>query len=618
MTKQARNPKHASTEDELHPPAAHGLDEVVVVPKGQSKLRFIITLGLTIFVLVIFTVGSELMTTFNRRSTSGAYMSFEIPGGGAHHLSYAEFIDQKRKEDDFLRPMSREHVSIPEEDLAVDLVNDELAKAAGISVSKQEVAKAILEGYPGVCPSFMSGQFYKQLMANMQVEPENFEQVLRRKLRVARYESILRAGVMTVEPSAIETQWKSANQEQAYDYIEVSHASFEAEAQAAKPDAAGMKAWYDALPDKRSLVMNEFSKPTITGELVYYRTSGEDSAEGLLARFPAKPDVDAEKQATDYYNEFASVRYRRETPLPADSPDVSSKDRLLYSFDEVADQARRESKVHAAMKEWLAELKAKKTAGETIDLAAEAQALGLSFRAADGPKTEAEWGAVAGVGGPFLGQTMFGAAGDSYMHDVVVESTALVIARVLEKTDASAPPYETVADKVDPAWLKDKETELALAKLKTVRDSLPPPAPGKQNPVADEAAFATAAAAAGLTVQRRDWMSAQAAGKVDASLILPGHDFIRMSMGPLRSVGENEVAPPMSNRAKDRSYLVRSLGKRDPAEVKLTPQEVQMYQGSLAQSAYESFRVRNLTPDAYARRYKLRLVNSKTLQAPES
>ena len=42
---------------------SHEHEDLVVVPKGKSKMQFLFTLGLTIFVLLIFSVGGSLQSS---------------------------------------------------------------------------------------------------------------------------------------------------------------------------------------------------------------------------------------------------------------------------------------------------------------------------------------------------------------------------------------------------------------------------------------------------------------------------------------------------------------------------------------------------------------------------
>lgn len=604
-------------------------DDTIVVPKGTSRLRFLILLGLTIITLVIFVVGNELEQTFNRRQASGADVTWDGPLVGKRQFSPIEFRNEKLREDQYLSAFGQRNTKFEDDTLASELLLDEIAKQCGIEVSVKDLEKAIYEGYPGVVPPMNSFDIYKMVLQRSGVSAPLFESVLTRKLRIARYEEFLREAAMVADPSQMDAEWKKLHPEFAYDLISVEHAQFTDAAKAEQPDAAGMKAWYDALaePAKRSMFLGEFLPATVSAELIAYRCGGGDSAEGLLAKFPLPADLDKEQVAKDYYNQYSSTRFVRETPLPEDLTDAAGTNRLINSFDEVAEIARKESLVLHAFRSWVADVKARKAAGTAVDLAAEAQALNLFHRPADGAKTDAEWRVLPEVGGPFMAQAVAGTPKDDFGADVSVDRSAMTFPRVLEKYPQAAPPYEKVAEKALSEWLKQKTQELAVAKLTLVRDALPkqeaadpakPVDPAKpepvKNPKADEAQFKAAAEAQGLTVERRDWMSSiQQNNDPDASK--PAHEFIRFN-GFLRNLPADEVGAVQQDRLRVRSYLVRSLGQREPPEAKLLPSDVKTIQASLESKHFQEFYEANLSVKALAERYKLRVRGSKEIPEP--
>ncbi|HTF87829.1 MAG TPA: hypothetical protein VK843_05425 [Planctomycetota bacterium] len=590
-------------------------DDAIVVPKGTSKLRFLFLLFLTIFILVIFTVGDELMSSFGRKATNQDLVSWDGPIVGKRVLTAVEFMDEKRREDDYRRVVN-DRTQTDDDRLATELLLDELAKQSGVEIPIKELSKEVFEGTSGLSMAFQNQQLYKLVLQNNGVPGRVFEGVLRRKLRINRYLSLLSSMSPRPDNQAIEAHWKSMHPQVAFDLVGVDHASFDAEARAQMPDAAGLKAWYDELPDKQQLFFADFLPETNAAELIAYRVAGENPATALLERFPLAADRDQEQLAKDYYNQYSSVRFVRATPLPEGSPEAEGKDRLLNSYEEVAELAKQESMILEAFRAWVSDVKARKQAGTPIDLAMEATTFGLSYRPVDAAKTEAEWSALPDYGGPFIARSIMGTQKDDFAADVAVDRNGFSFARVTEKIPASPPPFEKVADKAQTEWLKQKTQELATAKLNAIRDTFPKPeetAPTK-NPKADEAAFKAAAEAAGMTVERRDWMSFSEQGS-DPEASKPSHDFLRTS-GFLRNLPADEVAPVQPDRTRMHSYLVRSLGTREPPVVKLTPGDLDQYMKKLQRDNDEAFFKTNFSPAALGERFKLRVKGSKEIPEP--
>ncbi|MBK8178232.1 MAG: hypothetical protein IPK67_04930 [Planctomycetes bacterium] len=623
MSNQPKHPdpaghgsKPAGTPSELHD------DDAIVVPKGTSKLRFLFLLVLTILILVLFTVGDQLISSIGRPAAKTTDVVWDGPVVGKRVISVTEFIDEKRREDLFRGAFGARSNKFDDDELASELLLDDLAQRTGIQISVKDLARAIYEGFPGICPPMQNRDFYLKYLESVRVPAPVFEGVLMRKLRVERYQQFVRGATMVADTSKVESEWQKLNPQFAFDVIEVTHANFDAEAKASQPDEAGMRAWYDAIPDKRALFFADFLPASNAAEVVAYVFGGANTAEELIAKFPLPAETDAEQTAKDYYNQYSSVRFLRETPLPEGSPEAEGKDRLINSFEEVADLARRESRVLYALRAWVADIKLRKAEGKPLDLAAEAAALGLTFRPSDGAKSDADWTALADMGGPFLTRSIAGTVKDDFGADISVDRRAMTFPRVLEKNASAPPPYEKVAEKAVAEWLKQKTQELAVAKLTAVRDALPkapipegttPPA--VQNPKADEAQFKAAAEAAGLVVERRDWMTTTAQNN-DPEASKPSHEFLRFN-GFLRNLPADEVSAVQQDRMRLRSYLVRSLGQREPPEVKLTPNDFTRIVQSLEQQSFEDFVTANFSPEALGQRYNLKVRGSTKIPLPE-
>ena len=72
-----------------------------------------------------------------------------------------------------------------------------------------------------------------------------------------------------------------------------------------------MRAWYDAIPDKRAQFFADYLPASNAAELIYYRFGGPNTADALVAKYPLDAAADAEQTAKDYYNQYSSVRFVR-------------------------------------------------------------------------------------------------------------------------------------------------------------------------------------------------------------------------------------------------------------------------------------------------------------------
>src|SRR5688572_26531963 len=116
-------------------------EEIVHVPKGQSRLRFVLTLSLTLFVLVIFTVGDQIMSTLGRRPSSEDYMSWVHPTRGRQSLSGPKFFEVKRALDSFYYAATGQSLSNEagsDKNVAYQIITERLAQEAGVEVPDVE------------------------------------------------------------------------------------------------------------------------------------------------------------------------------------------------------------------------------------------------------------------------------------------------------------------------------------------------------------------------------------------------------------------------------------------------------------------------------------------------
>jgi len=606
--------KSVSKSKPEHVPAteAHD-DDLIVTPKGKSRMQFLMILGLMVFTLIVFVIPGSFQSALRSGSSVGeTILSFRGPDGGTVERDRASFIDVKRRLDDVFR-VQRRRVDVSDDDVAVFIVLDDLARDAGIGVSNQEVADAILSGfarYPGsiwVVPPFQSKDRYDQILGALGIRPARFEETVRQILRVERYKAFISAAACWPEPDEIEAAWKEEHQEYAYEYAQIPAADFEDEAAAAVPDDDELRTWYEELPDRQTRFQEEFRQEELAATIVGIRADGDHDGAGLLERYPRPEDEDLDALARTYYDEVAHRRFVRPEPLE-DEPDA--RKRLYFPFEDVEEEAKREAPLQRAMTEWLQDLTQRAADGEELDLAAEADELGL-FHVADGVAREhSEWVELEGVGGPFVASALRSAGPNGLTTDVCADEGGLFIGRVTERVEPGLPAFDEIRDRVVEEWVAEQSGELALAAAEELREELVAvgevvpeddgddagdddpmePAGSAAGPdgeriVVDADAFRATVEEAGWTVGTRDWLS----GYTYEPMEFQGQQFMLprspLDKDPNRDEPANayiagrqeledldagELSEAGLGDDGEYAYVVRSLGSRDPTEVRMS------------------------------------------------
>src|SRR5688572_20417471 len=160
--------QHSKSEPKTEPEVtahtgAHA-DDLIVVPKGQSRFQFFVILGLFIFILVIFTVGPFFQTVvggmFSGAGPDTTYCSWVDPENGKKsEVDYPHFM-RKKQALDALRQLNfyysvalrdrtgREEVTDAE--TAMWLILDQRAKEHGIEITTADLRKRIEQTYGSV------------------------------------------------------------------------------------------------------------------------------------------------------------------------------------------------------------------------------------------------------------------------------------------------------------------------------------------------------------------------------------------------------------------------------------------------------------------------------------
>ncbi|MCY2961242.1 MAG: hypothetical protein NTY35_13860 [Planctomycetota bacterium] len=572
--------KQPAGETHLDPKAqAEHQDDVITAPRGTKRGRFLMTFLLVILVLTTFSVSDQVLNVFGVGSGAGSYVSWKSANGSTRKLSESEFVMEKRK----LAPISMfvfpgvAEREVTDEQVATFLVLEAAADEAGIQATDKDVAKFVQDNFP-------SKEQYLAYPRMYGMTGKEFEESVRRMIRYRRYQGLLTAPVAVADPNAVEKRWKAQHQEYTADYVILPVANVETEARTLAPDAAGLRAWYDALPDNDKNAYR--TKEQASAELAAFSLEGEFDATPLLAKYPRPADENAEQLAKDFHAGFSYVLYRREKPEPG-------KD-FRKDFEEVKDQALRQAPIYNALLDWQKSLAERAGKGETVDFAAEAAGLGLTYRNQIDPLSQEAWLAltVPWIGQYTLQRIFTPDQTTGFFPSIVVDTKGFVMGRVSTRVPPKLPDYSEVADAVLAGWARERAKTLATEKLEKIRDALgtrPDPndttAPAFK-PEVDRDAFLKAVADAGFTAQRREWseINTPPAPEGDAPAAVYFRQNSALFTNKIGSVPKAEL-----DRVGTSAFLSRVDGARDPDVSKMTPKDLQTLGMQMANQDRSSF-----------------------------
>ena len=561
-------------------------DDLIVVPEGQSRLRYLATIGLVLFLLIIFVVAD----TFQASLTGGGgqedpvYLTWTDPiSGEAQQVLESEFFSTSRNltimgsfglyfPDSAVygeAPAPRNGAPKPtEEDIASFLVFEDIARDTGVAVSRSEhvaLLKAVFGNNAGI----------QQAAANARMPVEQLEDMIRRIERVSKLRNLMMAAVVVPDSEAIEAQWKEDNPLFKFQVVTTATEPFMDQARSEAPDDEALTTWFHELPIFRQQTL--FTQPTVTPDVAYVplgEGAGFDPA-ALLAAYPAPEGTDLEEQARSYHTQNRSTRFRvpadqQQTTIGEDGEKiVRDTPKLFYDLEEVREQVDYEAPIHAALRALLTDLQDRSSQGEEVDLSAEAAKYGLTFF--EGPEGGFEREAVATQepwGSPLAaGQLIFAEEG-SILPSVLVSEKALSIARSRAKRDREEPPFADIREDVLGMWAEERSKEIAVETLDGVREVLA--ARPEDVDAADwrpEIAIddlRTLATEAGYSVVERDWLERNSVPNDDFNAATPVQRFLRGNVD-MHGLEPGQVAPAVASPAGDEVYLVRLEGKQEQA-----------------------------------------------------
>ncbi|MCC7012543.1 MAG: hypothetical protein IT454_08285 [Planctomycetes bacterium] len=620
----------ASHHEEPTPEELAAKDEQVHVPKGQSRTRFFMILGLMIFTLIIYVVPSQFQQLFQRGNPADkAFFVWKHPTDGAQELSVIDFQHERQRVLQFVgvvenlwraygRSMRIDSSFTENEQVARLIVLDRLARDAGVEISDKELIAALRDGcplslsrpapaganeppqYELYVPGGRDGETLKSVTQGARSTPREFEEALRWMLRVQRFEALLS---LAVEPdgAAIEAAWKKAHKEHSFDFVVVDIEASRPEADAQAPDEAGLRAWFDGLDAsrKRSAFSADWKPERVSAELLVWKFEESADASKLLARYPRPEGTDLEQLAQNYYNQFSNVRFRR---AEENAAGATAAERLYLPFAEVAERARSESQIHAALVDFSIELQGQLRAGTAgAEWATRAAELGLGCIREDNPKTQPEWSEFLGAGDPMLAGSISRAARGDQFVALSVGTTQVAFGRTLSRVDESAPSFDEVKDKALTEWKNEKVRDLAQVKAQSFVDLLKVKDPGigatdpaAGEPLADAASFASKAQTFGLSVQSSGWLDqsklersmSETPSEVErfvgevAMIEMMFRQFAQqapqLAGSSLIAAADGAVVGPRMAMGGGRYYVIRKAGTREPEKVELRPKDYEM------------------------------------------
>ncbi len=592
------NKSHASSRPENAVVEATHEDELIHVPKGNSALRFVLTFIVVVFVLVMFTVTGPMMATFEGRNTGDEpYMVWTDPSGTQRSLTEREFVEEKRGYTRLLDLIMGQRGDVNDENLATFLVEEKLAKDSGIIITDQDVAK-FLRDRLGVNDTAA----YNDYVQRGGLTIKEFEELLRRQLRVERYRYLLTTSArLAASPKDVLKQWQDRYREYRFEYARATPDMFTEAARAELPDEAGLRAWYDALSESEKATFR--TEPKYEADFAVYYVGGE-VPETLLGKNPPEEGSDPEEQARSYYDLVHQYRFAR--PKVDGEPESESP---YLPFDEVADEARTEAPIYFAMDKWRAQLASMARNDQVVDLVAEAVGVGLVHEDDQVARTFDEWTKFQAFGSTRLATQLQQTGEGRFAPSVVATPGALVVARVLRVLAPRVQEFDEVREKVEDAWAKQQAARLALAKLQEVYDGMKPAGSDETAPVlggidVSEEAFAQAVADAGLELQVRDWrdrVTEPEGGWVDAE---PIESFLRLQANAF-TLADGQVMAPAEDRRNGGIYLVRLAGSREPQGVAKKPGDFEGLRNRVAGTAQQAFETQAFGFEHLAQEYDL-------------
>lgn len=637
-------------------------DDLIVVPKGQSKLKFYSTLALLIFVLLIFTVGPMFEQAaggvFGGGGAKTVAVSWVHPQTG-ERIEYGDMEFVLAKRDLGLAStfglysspsLREERGQLSDEDAAMFLIMERLAQDSGIGVGDEEVRDLLTR-------VFQDDQILAAQAQRFRKTPREIQDVVTRVMRVEKYKGLLLSGASIPEPARVEELWGEQHTEYSFEYVSMATEDFEAAAKAATPDDAELLIWFHEQPI--NVQRGYYTEQMYRASAAWLPFEGEFDETALLAAYPMGEDWDEDTEARNYYNDVVSVRFTEEvlpeeeesteeestegeetTDETADSEEAAEETTeeetpqqpriVTRTFEEVEEQARREARMRAALRAWLIDMRERTAAGEVeVDFAAEAAAVGLSFDGSEESRTRAQLQAAEGWGGPFVASSLAPATPGSFLSNVIVEDGGFVVARLDERLAPEEPPFEEIRGRVAVLWTEEQGRELAMEAAEAVyRGMAPAPEEDAEETTEEEVAEETAAEETTeeevaaieedtlpepfVITSEQLTAAATAAGQEVVQrpwlerFEIPDDDFDAASPATMHirvtqdlfDLEPGQLARPQTNAARTHVFLIRYVDERSAPISKMEPADLMNLRRTASTEAVDAFEADYLTADS--------------------
>ncbi len=562
-------------------------EEVIHVPKGKNRLQFAVMVALLVFLTIIFLVPGALQTSLlGTGQQDEDVLAYQDPAGRRTVLSVSEYQRARNGFSEvfeifeilklFLGIQER---TLSDESAARLIVLDGEARAAGIVISDAELAQFLQELQ-------VDAATWRAITARSG-GPGVMEPNLKKVLGIRRYIDLLAQLARIPDPAAIEKRWASEHEEISFEYVQVPIAGLVEAAKAEAPGDAALEAWFAAKSEAEQAPFLEPARFRAT--FAAFRDAAATPAEGLLERFPDTSTDAPDVRAQAYYDQVFFSRFAREIDPAEVVPEGQEPPTPYLSFEEVKERALVEAPVYFALQNWRADLETRLASGATLDLAAEAESLGLAVVRIEEPATLADLRAREDLGDFAIGPVASTEPGKVAAR-VLADSEGLVVVRTDERLEPSLPAFAAIRERVLESWAENRAGELALEKLEGLRkgfELVPVEDPKDELAVEDEPpatesykasadAFRAAVEAAGYALETRPWLDKSGQPTEDPDAAKPAHQFLAQQR-LFGELDEGEVPAAALDRQKQNAYLVRLAGKRPIDLARMTPQVYNNY-----------------------------------------
>ncbi len=608
MSKKTKQQKHLErlAEKEKHhvehlEAEAHAHDdEFVVAPKGMSRRRFLFTLGITIFVVLAFVVPGAIMSSLGGGSAADReYVSWQRPGQDPVSLSVRDFQTEKQAYNRLVSSITRQSTTLSDEDMAAILLEDELAKGAGIVITDGDLRKFLGDQLG------FTLEVLQSVARQNRMTPVQFEDEMRRFLRVRRYRNLLTQGMQFPDPAEVEKQWKDQFREYKFVFVEAKSEDFNDAAAALVPSDEELQTWFNALPEFQR---NNFMTPRrMSAEFAIVQI--DDAPAALLEAFTLDENVDLDLIHRNYYDLVSPTRFQR--PAPEDNGDEDSEPAdLTIPYEEVTEACAAEAPIYNALHEWVSTMAPiANDPAQELDFAAAAAEYGATYLSDGVLRSQEEWEAFDTYGSVRLGNMLRFSAKGNLLSSVLVGKGFMMIGRCTAIENPKIPALADMRDDVVEAWVETKRADLALEKLTSVFESFlatPEDAPTLGGVDVEDQAFTDAVTGAGFVATEREWrdrIQPPPGGFADAA---PIELFLRQN--PVSYIlSDGQVSEPALDGQRKHAYMIRMVGSRAPELVAMKPAYVENIGNNLINKTATDFAKGAFGFEAYAAKFNLEL-----------